>query len=145
MQRRPRDPRQPLLTRELAVRTALVSVLMLAGSFWLFSWETQIEGETVEAARTAVVNVIVFVDIAYLFNCRSLAGSLLQVGLLSNIWAIAGAAAMIAAQLAFTYAPVMNRLFHSAALSGDSWARILMVAGVALFAVEAEKWIRRRR
>ncbi|HWH40557.1 MAG TPA: HAD-IC family P-type ATPase [Usitatibacter sp.] len=145
MQRRPRDPRQPLLTRELVVRTALVSVLMLAGSFWLFSWETQVEGETVQAARTAVVNVIVFVDIAYLFNCRSLAGSLLQVGLLSNIWAIAGAAAMIAAQVAFTYAPVMNRLFHSAALSGDSWARILMVAGVALFAVEAEKWIRRRR
>ena len=32
---------------------------------------------------------------------------------------VLGVGLMIAAQLAFTYAPVMNRLFHSAPISGD--------------------------
>ncbi|HET7401506.1 MAG TPA: HAD-IC family P-type ATPase [Usitatibacter sp.] len=142
MRRPPRDPRQPLLTRELIARTLMVCALMVAGSFWLFFRETGAEGESIEAARTAVVNVIVFVEIAYLFNCRSLSRPLLQAGLGSNAWALAGAAGMAAAQMAFTYAPLMNRLFHSAPLSMDTWGRILAVTVIAFGVVEAEKWLR---
>ena len=49
---------------------------------------------------------------------------------------------MVAAQLCFTYAPVMNRLFHSAPVSGASWLRILGVAAVVFVVVETEKWLR---
>jgi hypothetical protein len=50
--------------------------------------------------------------------------------------------AMLAAQLLFTYTPVMNKLFHSAPISGESWLRIAAVAAVAFAVVELEKWIR---
>jgi hypothetical protein len=36
----------------------------------------------------------------------------------------------------------MNRLFHTAPISGASWLRIVGVAAVAFAAVELEKWIR---
>lgn len=39
MTRPPRDPVQPLLTRALVVRIALVSTLLVAGAWWLFEWE----------------------------------------------------------------------------------------------------------
>ena len=142
MQRPPRDPKRPLLTFALLMRTGLVSLVMLAGAYWLFFWEMRIEGETVAAARTAVINVIVAVEIAYLFNCRSLSHSYFSIGILSNPWAMAGALAMLGVQLLFTYAPVMNALFHSAPLSGESWLRIFAVAAVAFTVVEMEKWIR---
>jgi magnesium-transporting ATPase (P-type) len=144
MQRPPRDPKRPLLTFALVMRTGLVSFVMLAGAYALFFWEMQVAGETLAAARTAVVNVIVAAEIAYLFNCRSLHHSAFSVGLLSNRWAVAGAAAAVAAQLAFTYAPVMNALFHSAPMRPLAW---LLVAGAALsvFAVvELEKRLRFR-
>jgi hypothetical protein len=51
---------------------------------------------------------------------------------------------MIIAQLLFTYAPAMNRLFHTAPISGATWFRILAVAAAAFFLVEVEKAIRRR-
>jgi cation-transporting ATPase F len=106
-----------------------------------------VEGETLDSARTAVVNVIVFVEIAYLFNCRSLSHSSLSLGLLSNRWAVAGACAMAGVQLLFTYTPVMNALFHTAPLAADSWLRIGAVAVGVFAVVEFEKWLRygRRR
>jgi len=142
MQRPPRDPKRPLLTFALVMRTGLVSLVMLSGAYWVFFWEMSVEGETLAAARTAVVNVIVFVEIAYLFNCRSLNHSPLAIGLLANPWAVAGAAAMIGAQMLFTYTPVMNTLFKSAPLSAESWLRVLAVAAVVFAVVEFEKWVR---
>jgi len=142
MQRPPRDPRKPLLTFALAMRIGLVSLVMLAGAFWLFFYEMNMAGETTAAARAAVINVIVVVEIAYLFNCRSLNHSFFSTGFFSNRWAIAGSLAMLAAQLLLTYTPVMNGLFHTAPIGAESWLRIVAVAAVAFVVVEIEKWLR---
>jgi Ca2+-transporting ATPase len=49
---------------------------------------------------------------------------------------------MIMLQLLFTYAPAMNRFFHSAPISWDAWLRIIFT-GVAIYCVvELEKRIR---
>jgi Ca2+-transporting ATPase len=142
MQRPPRDPKRPLLTVALVMRTGLVSLIMLAGAYWLFSWEMQVAGETLDEARTAVVNVIVAVEIAYLFNCRSLNHSFFSLGFFSNRAAVAGAAAMVTAQLLFTYAPVMNTLFRSAPIAAGTWLRIAAVALAVFVVIEVEKWLR---
>ena len=93
-------------------------------------------------ARTAVINVIVLVEIAYLFSCRSLNHTIFAIGWFTNWWVIGGSLAMLGAQLLFTYAPVMNKLFHTAPIAGESWLRIAGVAAVAFVVVELEKWIR---
>jgi magnesium-transporting ATPase (P-type) len=142
MQRPPRDPRRPLLGLALGMRTGLVTLVMLVGAFWLFSWEMARAGQSVAQARTAVVNVIIFVELAYLFNCRSLHRSFFSCRLLGNRWALVGAAAMIVAQLLLTYSPVMNRLFHTAPITVDAWWRILAIALLVFMIVEVEKWLR---
>jgi magnesium-transporting ATPase (P-type) len=141
MERPPRDPKMPIMTFPLFMRTGLVSLLMLIGAFGLFVWEQQ-KGATLAEARTIVINTIVMVEIFYLLNCRSLTHSMVSLGVFSNPLMLGGIVAMLGAQLLFTYAPVMNRLFHSAPISLDAWLRILGV-GVAAFAIVGfEKWIR---
>jgi Ca2+-transporting ATPase len=142
MRRPPRHPRQPLLNFPLVMRTGLVSLLMLAGALWLFTWELKAEAGTLVTARTAAVNVIVLVEAVYLFNCRSLNRSLFAIGALTNRWAVGGALAMIGAQLLFTYVPLMNKLFHTAPIQVESWLRVIAVAAAVFAAVEIEKWIR---
>ncbi|MGK2957290.1 MAG: HAD-IC family P-type ATPase [Acidimicrobiales bacterium] len=144
MQRPPRDPSKPLLTAELMGRILLVSIIMLAGAFGLFSWE-QASGVPIAEARTVAVNVFVFVELTYLFNCRSLERSGLQLGILRNRWMITGILAMISLQVLFTYAPVMNELFHSAPIDGPAWTRIVGVAAAGYGIVGTEKWLRRRK
>jgi Ca2+-transporting ATPase len=145
MDRPPRDPTRPLLTVHLLIRTVLVAWIIVGGGLWLFHDQITRSGETLDEARTAVVNTIVMVETAYLFSCRSLSHSLFHVGLFTNKFALAGAGAMILLQVFFTYSPVMNRLFQSVPLEAATWWGIAGVAVFSFIAVEIEKHLRFRR
>lgn len=142
MRRQPRDPARPLMTYPLLMRTGLISLIIVGGGYWLFHHEIARPGETLDGARTAVVNTIVLVELFYLLSCRSLNRSLFSIGLFTNSLALAGSCAMIALQVAFTYAPFMNHLFGTTALDFQTWLRIFAVAMVSFVVVELEKWIR---
>ncbi len=142
MSRPPRQPKQPLLTRPLIMRTGLVSLIMVAGGLGLFLWELHRAPAGLPAARTVAVNTLVLVQLVYLFNCRSLHHSVWSVGFFTNRWVILGSLAMLGAQILFTYTPVMNRLFHSAPIDAGAWLRIAGVAAFAFVVVELEKWLR---
>jgi magnesium-transporting ATPase (P-type) len=124
MSRSPLDPRQPLLTWELGLRIVLVGFLLLVGSFGLFEWELH-QGSSVTAARTCAVNVFVFGEIFYLFNCRSLRFSMFRVGLFSNRWVLGGVILMVLLQLLFTYLPAMNIAFGSHSIGLREWGLVL--------------------
>ncbi len=143
MLRPPREPDSPILTGVLIQRIILVSVLMLVGVFALFLLKKQAGADLAEA-RTVAVNLIVMIELFYLFNCRSLRHSMRSLGLFSNPWVIGGSAAMIGLQLLFTYNPWMNTLFHSAPLPIEDWAVIVAVSVAVSLVVGAEKWLRER-
>ncbi|MBI1318825.1 MAG: HAD-IC family P-type ATPase [Candidatus Hydrogenedens sp.] len=142
MLRPPRDPARPILTVPLLLRTGLVAMAMLGGGYWLYFDVVGAEGEHIDEARTAVVNVLVMVELAYLFACRSLTRSLWSLGPFTNRWALGGAAIMLGLQLLFTYTPVFHSVLHSAPIDAGAWCRIASVAIFAFFLVECEKWLR---
>jgi cation-transporting ATPase F len=142
MWRPPRDPRRPLMTFELFMRTGLMSLLLCAGSMTMFHLELQ-RGMGEAVARTAAVSVIVMGEMVYLFPCRALLRPAWSVPLLSNMWLWAGIGAMLAVQVVFSEWSVANALFHSAPLDMDAWLKIAaMSLGMGVI-VEAEKAIRR--
>jgi len=143
MMRPPREPDSPILTGVLIQRIILVSVLMLIGVFALFLLKKQAGADLAEA-RTVAVNLIVMIELFYLFNCRSLRHSMRSLGMFTNPWVLGGSAAMIALQLLFTYNPWMNALFHSAPLPIEDWAVIVAFSAAVSLVVGAEKWLRER-
>ncbi|MBU4033192.1 MAG: HAD-IC family P-type ATPase, partial [Proteobacteria bacterium] len=144
MLRPPRQPNSPILTNSVIFRITLVSFLMLAAAFWLFYWELS-DGASLAEARTAAVNAFVMVELFYLFNCRSLEKSIFKLGFFSNLWVLGGSVTMFLLQLAYTYLPVMNRLFQSAPIGLAVWGKTV-VAGVLVFVIiEIEKklWLKK--
>ncbi|SEF82747.1 cation-transporting ATPase F [Saccharopolyspora kobensis] len=142
MQRPPRDPGTPLLTGALVQRILLVSVLLVGGSWWLFEW-AQATGATLPEARTAAVNFFVAVEVAYLFSCRSLNRSIWSIGVLGNRWVVGGVTVQAAGQLAITYLPVFNSLFHTAPISMHLWSLVLGLSLLAWLVIAADKRLRR--
>ncbi len=139
MRRPPRPPTEPILTPFMLWRVAFVSALLVSGSLGLFLWELE-RGASLEVARTATVNLLMLGEVFYLFNCRRLVNPVLSwEGLTGNRWVWVAIAALAALQLAFTYAPPMQALFHTAALDAAAWGRILAFGLIVLLAVEAEK------
>jgi cation-transporting P-type ATPase F len=141
MRRPPREPNSAILSKALMFRIVTVSLIMLAGAFGSFEWALN-QGYSDVVARTVSVNVFVFVELFYLFNCRSLHRSMFEVGLFSNRWIGIGVASMVILQLAYTYAPFMNRIFHSDPIGWDAWWRILLTGVFAYAVVGFEKWLR---
>ncbi len=146
MRRPPRNPQQSFLTRDLVRRMVMVGVAMLVGAFGLFRYELQYGSDQVAEAyaRTVAVNVFVLVEAFYLFNCRHLKGTVLETGLFGNPWAVGGFITMIAAQLAFTYNPFMNSIFHTAPIGLGAWLRVVGVALIVFVVVEIETWLTNR-
>jgi Ca2+-transporting ATPase len=144
MFRPPRDPKTPILDGTLILRICIVAFIMLLGAFGSFEWALE-KGYSDAVARTVAVNVFVVVELFYLFNCRSLTKSMFELGLFTNRWIVVGVAAMVILQLAFTYLPLMNHLFHSAPIGWDAWWRILLTGIAAYATIGFEKLLRRRR
>ena len=142
MERSPRRPETPILTGVLIQRIVLVGALLLVGAFGLFEWAEQ-RGLGDAVARTVAVNVFVFVELMYLFNCRSLTMSVFKLHPFSNRWVLGGVGLMIALQLLYTYAPFMNMAFESAPLAAWMWLPVVAAGLVTFVVVEAEKWVRR--
>ncbi len=140
MQRTPRDPTQPLFDRFMIWRTSLVSSLMVISVFAFFFYyqKTAIEIETI---RTIAVNLIVCFEACYLFNMRSLTGSVLSFKtLLANRYILGAVALIVVLQGLFTYTPLLQHFFSTTPLDLTTWLAIL-AAGFALFVlVEMEKW-----
>jgi Ca2+-transporting ATPase len=143
MKRLPLDPRKPLLNNELILRIIIVGILLLAGSFGMFEWQLT-QGKGVEVARTCAVNIFVFGEIFYLFNCRSLRQSMFSIGLFSNNWVLGGVGLMVLLQLLFTYLPAMNYAFGSKPIELIEWGGIIAASSVIYGVIECEKWLRRR-
>lgn len=144
MGRRPRDPRAPLLSPFLLWRVVFVSVLLAAMALGVFFWMID-AGRSLDAARTMVVNTVVVGEIFYLFNVRYLhMRSLTLQGLLGTPAVLAAIAIVVVAQFAFTYAPFMNTIFATEALTLAE-GLIAIGLGMILFAVlEAEKLLFRK-
>jgi len=141
MERPPRRPETPVITPELGIRIGFVSLMLLLGAFGLFEW-TLLHGRSLETARTVAVNMFVFGELFYLFNCRSLRYSMFRLGVFSNRWLVLGVAVMTLLQVLFTYSPAMNQLFGSAPMGSVEWAWVLS-GGLTIYAVVGiEKWLR---
>ncbi len=144
MRRPPRDPQEAILTPFMLWRVAFVSALLVAGSLGLFLWELA-RGASLEVARTATVNLLILGEVFYLFNCRRLTNPVLSwEGLTGNRYVWIAIGVLLALQLAFTYVPAMQTLFHTAALDAAAWGRILAFGACVLLAVELEKALLRR-
>lgn len=141
MQRKPRSPDEQLLQPYLLWRVALVSVLFALGCFGMFEWSLR-RGDSVELARTIVVNALVIMEIFYLFSVRYTQGTSLSLrGVLGTPAVLLGVAGVTLVQLLFTYTPPMQALFDSRPV--DLAAGLLAIGlGVALLLLlEVEKFL----
>jgi magnesium-transporting ATPase (P-type) len=145
MRQPPRAPKEPLITKPLALRVAYVSLLMTLITLAAFEWEL-LRGSSIEVARTTAVNVLVVGEMLYLFNVRHFTKSALNLeAFTGNRVALLVTGVLVALQLAFTYAPPLQQVFATAALGWTSWAVIIGLGVAKFLAVEAEKAFWRHR
>ena len=145
LRRKPRDPKQGILTRDfvrlLIGQGGLIAVCVIA-SYWLGL--TGSSAENAAAASTMAFATLTLARLLHGFNCRS-RHSLLQIGFAGN-WYSLGAFVLgfILVLMVLFLAPVM-RLFSVVALSQNQYLEILGLALLPTLVIQLVKLIRDRR
>ncbi len=75
----------------------------------------------IELARTMAFNTLVFFQLFYVFVCRSESHTILEVGLLTNLYLVGAVFISAALQLAVVYVPFLRSVFHVVPLNGLQW------------------------
>ncbi|WP_395332578.1 HAD-IC family P-type ATPase [Novosphingobium sp. BL-8H] len=144
MERPPRDPGASLLSSFLLWRVLLVSTVFATAVLCVF-FGAQRLGDSVQTARTTVVNMLVIAQIAYLFNVRYMhMRSLSLQGIQGTRVVLIAIACAVIAQLAFTYAPPMQDIFDTRPVSIRDAAALIAVGIALFFLLEGEKMLMRR-
>jgi len=150
MNRPPRKPDEALFNGFVTFRVFFVSILMTVGTIVLFNWEYSYslstgmaQTDALARSQSIAVTFIIFFQIFYLINCRSLKESVFKIGLFSNGFIFLGIGSIMLLQAMFLYTPFMQKVFGTASLDGKGLF-ISFVAGSLIFVViSIEKWILR--
>ncbi len=152
MSRPPRDPGAPVLNPFVVFRTFLAAIIMTVGAIGLFLYEFNAakasgvaEALAISKAQTMAVTTVIAFQIFYMLNCRSLKDSIFRIGLFSNKTVFVGIAALIGLQMAFIFAPPLQQVFGTQALSLRDIGFAALAGAIILPVITVEKLIRGRR
>lgn len=144
MNRPPRPRHAPLLNRYYVFRIVYVSIII--GMACLFIFNNLInQGYNQALASTIVLNVIVFAELFYLYNCKSEKDPAFSKDFFKNKVALLVTALLIFFELAITYIPIFNIALGTAPMSLTDWSIPISIGIIVFIVVEIEKWITRKR
>ncbi len=143
MKKPPRDPKKSILDKYFLWRISFVSVLIGGLTFLLFQ-TLRNEGYDLATSRTISVHTLVFGQLFYLFNSRSLQLPALSKDIFRNrvAWIVSGI--LLILQICLTYLPAMNTVFGTTPIGGAYWFFPISIGILVFFVVELEKWILRK-
>jgi Ca2+-transporting ATPase len=142
MQRPPVDPGKGIFSGGLGIYITWVGLLMGGVSLALGVW-----GWTTGNPYwgTIVFTTITLSQMGHALAVRSENRSLFEQGLFSNKAMLVAVGSTLIMQLLITYLPSLQEIFNTKALPPLELALSLSLSLVVFLAVEAEKWIKRKR
>ena len=150
MERPPRPPQQPVITRRqglvILAHGGLVAAVTLA-AFWL-TWRGSADPEVIERAQTTTFCVAAFAQLLFAIGCRSDRRTAFGIGFFRNPPLLAAIAISSLLQVAVVTLPVARPVFEVRAELGAGWPFVIALALVPVSVIEAFKWagwISRRR
>lgn len=144
MQRPPTPAGEPLLTRAMLGRLALMVAASVTSVFGYFAWRLS-TGAPLEQVRTETFTVLAVCQWFNVLNCRSERQSAFHPGLFRNGWLVGGLLLGNALHFLVVYTEPMNRLFHTVPIPLANFFLIGAVASLVLWVEELRKGIARRR
>jgi len=139
MRRQPDDPSGSILSWGIGLHIVfsglVMTVIALAG-YW---YALEGLGVSLDVARTLVFAFIATSSLLSTWSFRSLWETIWKRGLFANPWLFVSAGFSFGLTLLAIYHPVLQRFFHTTALSFSEWVVVCGAAGIAVLIIDARK------
>jgi len=145
MRQPPRDPREPVINRDMAIGIGVAGVVdafAILSVFWLAL--ERYPGQ-LAAAQTIAFATLCCSELLRAFTARSEYHSVFALGLQTNRWMLGAVGASFLLVLLAVYVPFLRPLFGTVALGAADWLLLLPFVFASPAAMELVKlWFRRR-
>jgi Ca2+-transporting ATPase len=146
MERKPRNPKESIFTRDVKVYLTaapiLMSALLLFGYFYYRPWEGAYQ---LTEARTQLLTAMILMELANALAARSLKYPVLKVGLFKNKFLWYAIISSMALQLVILYTPGVQAIFGVNSPELMDWAFAVLFAAIAFGSLEIGKYIASKR
>jgi len=143
MERKPRDPKESIFTRDVKIYLSavpiLMTVLLVGGYFYTLETYGLIE------ARTQLFTALVLMELANAVNARSLKHTVFKVGMFKNKFLWIAILSSLGLQLMVLYTPALHSLFAVTYPEIFDWAIAIAFTLIVFFSIETGKYIASRR
>lgn len=143
LNRPPRPQKEPLLLPVIKRRIITVALLMVTATFLLYIFNIN-NGMDISTSQTIALNTIVFFEIFYLFNCKSIHENVFG-QMFSNRYMLLGISIVIGLQMFITYNPTMNMILRTSPIRLIDWVVIIIITSSIFFLIELEKYLQKMR
>lgn len=141
MNRPPRHPKESIFAGGLGIHAIGIGLLMAALVLCIQVWSIRTGNEH---WQTMVFTMLCITQLGHVLAIRSERESLFRIGLFSNRYLLGAVLLTFLLQMATVYLPVLNSVFKTTPLTLQELLLTLAVSSVVFFAVEIEKFFRRR-
>ena len=141
---KPRNPKSGIITKRMAIRMTITSILMSIAVLWLFLWEMDKMGGSgnpyaVTYARTVAFCTFSLLQIFNAHNCRSYNQSLFSIGLFKNKYLLMIHSISITLQIILIETAVGHDAFKTTSLHWSDWSIIIGLNVALIVLIEVVK------
>jgi Ca2+-transporting ATPase len=136
MRRPPRPPGESIFARGLGIRIAWRGTLIGVLTLLTFLWGLGPAGMSLREARSLALATLIMSQLFHVFDARTEDRNFLEVGLLSNPWAVLAVGSSITMLLGILYWTPLARLFYTDPLTVQDWGVVILASGaIQLFSL----------
>jgi len=142
LDRKPRDPQEPIFDRVMIERTAIAALTMGLVSYWTFVFLLPADPtqNDVAMARNSLLLLLVLFQNIHLGNCRSETKSAFRLSPFRSPILLAGTVSALAIHVVAMYLPLGQSVLHTAPVSSERWGVLLLLSLSIVPASELHKW-----
>ncbi len=148
MKRPPRDPKEPIITKKMAINMLIVGIVMSIGTLFVFQlglWNIKNlpQEEYVTYARTMAFTTLMMYQMFNVLCCRSFTESIFKLKTHNKALYISILSSILL-QLFVIYTPGVQVAFYCSPIDLIDWLIITAISSTVIIANEVYKWMLRR-
>ncbi|MGO1469048.1 MAG: calcium-translocating P-type ATPase, SERCA-type [Tissierella sp.] len=143
MEKKPRDPKEPLLNKSIVSRIIVQSIAIGGATLSAYLIALNFYPERIEEARTIAFTTLILAELLRSYSTRSRTHTIFEIGLFSNKSLVYGTLFSFALTIAVIYIPFLQPIFDTFPMGFEDWRIVLTFAFIPLIVGEVFKFIKR--
>ena len=143
MQKKPRDPKEPLLNKDLIIKILVQSIAIGGATLSAYLIALNFYPDNIEEARTIAFTTLIVAELLRSYSTRSDKHTIFEIGIFSNMTLVYGTLFSFALTIAVIYIPFLQPIFDTFPMGLADWRIVLTFAFIPLIVGELFKFVKR--